>query len=126
MIRFHNPANPSGSGSLSIKLKESRGIFLTEAIYSVFILTFVMLLVFPILIHIYQERLLLQQKNEAIRVLRTELIEWKTGDPDAFPPLKTSTSFHLNWKEKSDHQAILAVTWINKRKTYEMTSEARK
>ncbi|MFX3616093.1 MAG: type II secretion system protein [Sporolactobacillus sp.] len=126
MIKFHRSSNHPGFGNLAIQLKEVRGIFLAEAVYSVCILTFVMLLAFPCLIRIYQERLLIQQKNEAMTVLRTELIQWKTDDPVAFPSSKTATPFQLNWKEKSEHQAILSVTWINKGKTYEMTSEARK
>lgn len=102
-----------------------QGIFLSEAVISVFILSTVMLLAFPVLIHIYNERQILQQKQEAIDVLRDQLMQWKTGNPIA-PKPEVRTDFTFHWSRKTEHEARLRVSWLYGGRIHELSSEARK
>lgn len=80
---------------------------------------------FPILTRVYQERLLLQQKNNALLILRTHLVEWKSG-MNLSSGIDENPLFHLEWKENSDHHAVLAVNWKHDGKIIEIDSEASK
>ncbi|RYL90988.1 type II secretion system protein [Sporolactobacillus sp. THM7-4] len=107
------------------KLTGEKGVFLSEAVFSLLILTTVMLLSFPLLVHTYRERQFLQQKNEAVSVLRYHLLQWKTADPTFSAPI-TTTDFRLEWVKKDDHTAYLCVQWSAPDRDQKLCSEAKK
>ncbi|RYM02196.1 type II secretion system protein [Sporolactobacillus sp. THM7-7] len=107
------------------KKRAERGIFLSEAMFSVLILSTVMLLSFPILIHTYRERLILQQKAEAVSVLRYHLSQWESGD-QTFDPPNVHTAFTLEWVKKNDREADLCVRWSEASRDEKLCGEARK
>lgn len=107
------------------KLQDERGIFLTEAMIAISILTLLMIVVMPILMHTYQERQIIRQKNEAISLLRYHLLSWKKGDSILTEP-NTSTSFQIEWIEKNDLSAYLSVNWEYGGRTHRLSGEAKK
>lgn len=85
-----------------------------------------MLLAFPVLTHTYSERRILQQKQEAIDVLRDQLTAWESGNPAAADSGGTRTEFRLHWDRKTEHESKLRVSWSYGGRTHELSSEARK
>lgn len=106
--------------------KSDRGIFLTEVMVSLSLLTVLMVTAIPALTHIYQERKILEQKTEAVQVLRYQLMQWKAGESAVFPELKPVTDFSLVWEKKTDHEALLSVRWSDGSRQFTIRSEARK
>lgn len=102
-----------------------RGIFLTEVMVSICMLTLVILITIPVLTHVYQERIMLQKKNEAIRLLRYHLMQWK-ADSLTFPENQADPAFSLHWEKKTDHSAVLSVSWSDGKHRFIVRSEARK
>lgn len=93
---------------------------------SITLLTVLMITAIPSLTHIYQERTILQQKTEAIQVLRYQLMQWKAGDTMVFPKLQTTTNFSLVWEKKTVHEALLSIHWSDGQRRFMLRSEARK
>ncbi|WP_010632180.1 competence type IV pilus minor pilin ComGE [Sporolactobacillus vineae] len=104
----------------------NRGIFLTEVMVSLTLLTVLMVTAIPSLTHIYQERTILQQKTEALQVLRYHLMHWKAGETTVFPELQPVTDFSLVWEKKTDHEALLSIHWSDGPRQFTIRSEARK
>lgn len=107
------------------KFQDERGIFLTEAVVSICILTIVIGIAFPILMQTYRERQILKQKNEALIYLRHQLLLWKT-DGDILSKAEPATVFQLEWIEQTDHSAYLRVYWNYDGRTHYLTGEAKK
>ncbi|WP_241654669.1 type II secretion system protein [Sporolactobacillus shoreae] len=103
----------------------NKGIFLTEVMVSLCILSFVILTSIPALSHVYKERLVLRQKTEALRILRYQLVQWK-ADQQMTPYDPNDSKFILNWEKKTDHSAILSISWSIGERHFTMHSEARK
>ncbi|MFT8362135.1 MAG: type II secretion system protein [Sporolactobacillus sp.] len=101
------------------------GIFLTEAIFSVLILTTAILSVAPMLLHIEQERIVIDQRIEAISLLRRELLSWRLDQTASFESQQSDT-FQLIWEVREAHQAVLSVHWSRFGKVYTIRSEARR
>lgn len=106
--------------------KCNQGIFLTEAMVSITLLTVLMVTAIPSLTYIYQERTILQQKTEAVQVLRYQLMQWKAGDTMVFPKLQATTDFSLVWEKRTDHEALLSIHWSDGSRRFMIRSEARK
>lgn len=106
-------------------LYNRRGFFLSEAVFSVAILTLMLLATVPLLIRINHETIVCQQKVEATSLLRMQLLQWKTDD-QSFPDMKVNTPFQLTWEEDDTHQAVLSINWRSFGKSYVVRSEARR
>ncbi|MET1247683.1 type II secretion system protein [Sporolactobacillus sp. STCC-11] len=107
------------------KFRDDRGIFLTEAMVAISILTLLMLVAMPILMQTYRERQMLKQKNEALSLLRYHLLSWKTESPLLSEPA-TRTPFQIEWIERDDHSAYLSVAWEYGGRVHQLFGEARK
>lgn len=103
----------------------NRGVFLTEVIVSLFLFTTVLLLAYPILRQTFRERLILQQRIEAVGVLKYELTRWKTGN-QTFSPPDVSTVFILDWQKKTNREALLCITWTESGRRERLCGESRK
>lgn len=89
------------------------------------ILTLAILSVVPMLLHIYQERVVIDQRIEAVSLLRRELLSWRLDQAAGFEPQQTNT-FQLTWEVREAHQAVLSVHWSRFGKVYTIRSEARR
>lgn len=89
------------------------------------ILTLLMLVAMPTLMHTYRERQMLKQKNEALSLLRYHLLSWKTESPLLSEPA-TRTPFQIEWMERDDHSAYLSVAWKYGGRVHQLSGEARK
>jgi hypothetical protein len=102
-----------------------RGVFFTEAALSICILTIVILMLLPVIPHVYRERQVIQQKTEALQLLRYHLVRWKAS-PESIPEPVSSYPFDLKWEKKTGKEAILSVSWTYDNRHYQLRSEARK
>lgn len=102
-----------------------RGMFFTEAVLSVCILMSIMLLVFPVMSQVWNERQILRQKAEAIKILRFNLMQWRAGEPIG-PQFEVAAPFTLSWKKKTEQETVLSIKWSSGSRHFQLSSEARK
>lgn len=109
-------------------MKNNEGFFLTEAIFSVLLLTLAMLIAFPVLYHTYQERQVIEQKEEALSLLQNALLNWQAApNGGMLPDAPLPDPYILDWKKNTDHEAKLCVHWPGlHHKENQLCSEVKK
>ncbi|CAM3108220.1 type II secretion system protein [Sporolactobacillus spathodeae] len=108
-----------------LSIDNRRGFFLSEAVFSVAILTLMLLATVPLLFRINHQTIVFHQKVEAISLLRMQLLRWKTDD-QPFPDMKVNTPFQLTWEVNDTNRAVLSINWRSFEKSYVVRSEARR
>ncbi|QAA22793.1 hypothetical protein [Sporolactobacillus terrae] len=87
------------------------------------ILSILLIVSMPILAHVYDERQIIKQKHEAIRMLQHQLLLWRRND-NASLNAEQDTDFQFEWIERKEHSAYLSVHWTYRGRTYRLTGEA--
>ncbi|MCL1630376.1 hypothetical protein M3N64_00195 [Sporolactobacillus sp. CPB3-1] len=62
---------------------------------------------------------------EAIRLLRSQLLTWKSGKNITFTP-KMAADYQLEWVEKSETSAYLNISWTYSGRVFKISGEAKK
>ncbi|MCO7126834.1 hypothetical protein NIE88_13765 [Sporolactobacillus shoreicorticis] len=107
------------------KQQDERGLFLPEAMTALAILTLLILIATPLLVHVDQERQLVKQNHEAVSLLRYHLMSWKSDGAISDKP-ETSQDFHIKWIEKNEHSVCISISWNYKGHMHKVIGEAKK